>query len=210
MSTSMTTLVPPYPGAAIIGASAPPIISAMPKPDPLPLDVDDLSDLPVSISDWRRDLERQSERLEKEGHTADGYFLVIAAFQLLLVCRQYADHDPDGAITEACDDFDSKHPHLRSLRNMLLHADEYYRGQGNIRESQGHRTFTIFLRKFGEDWHIAQGFRPEGQCNLSQLARDGAKLAERALAACGPGASWSEQTAAGRSYDASARDEPTN
>ena len=202
---------------ATIGASDWPSISAMPKPDPLPLDVDDLSDLPIFIGEWRRNLERQSERLGRVKHTADGYFLVIAAFQLLLVCRQYADHDPDGVVTEACNDFDSKHPHLRSLRNMLLHADEYYRGQGNIKESQGSRTFTFFVRKFGDDWHIAQGSRPEGQCNLSQLARDGDELAERALAARGPSTSWLEQMAAGRTYDASARDaeteprdEPTN
>jgi hypothetical protein len=133
------------------------------------LDIDDLSDLPIFIGDWQRALARQVQRLDDEHSLTDGYFLVVAAHQLLLVCHQYADHDPNGEVRSACNAFEVEHPNLRVLRNMLMHSDDYYRGTGNDPDSRGVRTFTYFMSKHDGDWHLSQGGTAAGQCNLSKV-----------------------------------------
>lgn len=173
----------------------------MPSPDSLPLDTDDLSDLSIFISVWRRALARQAQRLNDAGELVDGYFLVIAAHQLLLACRQYADHDPEGEVRGACAQFEMKHPNLTNLRNMLMHADEYYRGQGNIKESRGARTFTYSIQQGATGWQLSHGGVNAGQCNLTELTRDGLELASRVLAAPGPGESFREQLRIGGEYE---------
>lgn len=174
----------------------------MAKNDPLPRDVDEVSDLPVFIKDWRQAIERQIDRVEHERNITDGYLLVVAAHQVHQACLQYAEHDPTGEIKTACEHFEAKNPNLRTLRNMLMHFDDYYRGVGNDPSTRGRRVFTYFMNKQDGAWRLAHGGSEAGLCNLSQLATDAIELAEKSVAAPGPGESWLEQFASSEEYRA--------
>lgn len=174
------------------------------KPPLLPRDLDESSDLPIFIQEWCDAVERQLARVDAERKSTDSYLLVVAAHQVLLFCLQFAEHDPNGEIRRACHDFDAKHPHLGTLRNMLMHADEYYLGNGRDKAARGHRIFVYAINRFEDDWWLMYGHTEAGRCNLSRLTADVIELGATTLAAPGPRESFLDQFTAPQEYRAQA------
>lgn len=172
----------------------------------LPYDLDDLSDFPIWIQEWQGVVQRQAERIESDYYWADGYLLLVAAHHVHVAARAYAVHDPTGEILEACDLFKDRYPRLDTLRNMVMHFDEYYRGNGRDPQARGHRIFRYGMSRHNGDIHLVIGWTDAGSCNLTALARDSSDLAAVALSAGGPGESWLMQMIQGKPYSANSDD----
>lgn len=155
------------------------------RPKPLPYDVDDGADIAIFIEEWRAVVMRQMDRLE-QGHWSDAYLLILAAHHVQMACNAYAVHDPSGEIERLCAAFVAEHAQLATIRNAIVHFDEYYRGQG--RAAQGRRVFRHVYGKGSGNWHLVLG--PLFDCDVSRLGCDAVSLADDVLNAKGPVDAW--------------------
>jgi hypothetical protein len=159
-------------------------------PEPLPFDNDDASDLLIFIQEWRTAVQRQLDRLDA-GHGSDAYLLIVAAHHVYMACAAFAVHDPTGEVGRICRKFVTDHAEVPLLRNVIMHFDEYYRGQG--RQAPGRRVWRCVYGREGADWILAFGPGDPWLCNVNDLGRKTIMLAAEVQRCNGPTASWLHQ-----------------
>ena len=104
---------------------------------PLNDDADDVSDAEIYLRMWTKALRLQENRLR----TGDGKldvdtrFAIFAASNVVTCCRMFVRHNVPH-VQEFLDEYSSRQPVARSLRNALEHLDDYLRGQGAASKGQ--------------------------------------------------------------------------
>jgi hypothetical protein len=145
-------------------------------------DLDDIGDASIAITHWRRAVSLQASRLAepKADNLIDIEFAVVSVINLLRASKMLERHGVP-YVAEYLDQFHSKYPAIRALRNAVEHFDEHLRGAG--REAKEEAWFILGLKWRGGDIYVRAPIGVQTDClNVSQLLRDVERVTKAILA----------------------------